>query len=1022
MTERPPTGALLAYTQHEEMGLEIVRFVIRRLRAQRALAAGIVVTLAFVIAALSSAPIFIDGARAAIYESAFANASEPVRDIRISLFAKPTDWVKSDQQIRAAISDVPADAVVEQGLANARLVNYTGQLILMFREGAGDHLTFTDGRAPRDGEVAIPSGLVFAKGLGVGDELPVLGPSGAIVPLTISGVFEPPPRTDPFFFGEKSPFSIPEDGGPPPPVVTTRSTALDVSRRLNLSTSFSWDLYLPWDRTTWEQAQGLETVQHTIDERLVETLTAGRAHVEGGIPELIGDVRRSVEDLQTPVFLVALQILLVGLAVIAGVGVLLAARQGFELAILHSRGFSRSWLFRVQLLQAGSAAVVALPIGLLFARALAAFAGSMTGERAPGIGFPTALSAASVRLAIAAAVVAAIVLALPSIAAVRRTIIAERQHASREDRALLARLPVELVVLPVGVLALVQLRQAAPTTAAGAPPVEPLLLFAPTLLILGITFLVVRLLSWTARALDGPVGRSRRLSTYLAGRRLARSGDASFAAALLVVLSVSLLVVATTFRATTARAHRDAAQAFTGAAWVGSIGQWPGGAIGALPSGTTPVTRFRPSAVNGTLPSETEGLAIDPATFEGSAWWRGDLADDPLGALVQDLDTPPPGAPLPAGARLLSFRMTSPLRAGAFDVRATVADPDGTIRATSALPVVPGASAYTLDLAGASRLLSITIDARSFAELVPAGSTFRFSDVAADGSPLSLDGWSPVSHAGATGTLEGSEGGWRYDVSTLSEVVGIGPEPSPLPVLVSDAIDPSTTALLIAGVRVPILPVAIPRAFPSVPATPFFVMSLPALQDVLRATPEPPAMPVEVWTMHADPTAELQADGYRVTDATSAAAIQAGLDQQPPALAIGMDAAAAIAGLALVVAGVAATLYVAQRRRAFEFAALLAMGAPPRDLRRAIGREQLWLVGAASITGLALGRACVALAAPQLQASAGVRFPTPVLVVDATALLAALAALAVATFLATRAAGRALTHMPVTTVLRGEVE
>ena len=363
-------------------------------------------------------------------------------------------------------------------------------------------------------------------------------------------------------------------------MVTTRSTALDVSRRLGLSTSFSWDLYLPWDRMTWEQAQGLETVQHTIDERLLDTLTTSQAHVEGGIPELIGNVRRSVEDLQTPVFLVALQILLVGLAVIAGVGVLLAARQGFELAILHSRGFSRGWLFRVQLLQAGAAAVVALPIGLLFARALAAFAGSTTGERAPGIGFPTALSTASVRLAVAAAVVAAIVLALPSIAAVRRTIIAERHHASREDRALLARLPVELVVLPVGVLALVQLRQAAPTTVTGAPPVQPLLLFAPTLLILGVTFLVVRLLSWTARALDGPVGRSRRLSTYLAGRRLARSGDASFAAALLVVLAVSLLVVATTFRATTQRAHRDAAQAFTGAAWVGDLGQMPGGAIG----------------------------------------------------------------------------------------------------------------------------------------------------------------------------------------------------------------------------------------------------------------------------------------------------------------------------------------------------------------------------------------------------------------------------------------------------------
>ena len=374
------------------------------------------------------------------------------------------------------------------------------------------------------------------------------------------------------------------------------------------------------------------------------------------------------------------------------------------------------------------------------------------------------------------------------------------------------------------------------------------------------------------------------------------------------------------------------------------------------------------------------------------------------------------------GARQLSFRMTAPSDA-AFDVRATVADPDGTIRATPSVPVVPGSSAYTLDLGGASRLLSITIDVPSFADLVPAGSVFRFSDVAADGSPLSLDGWSPVSLAGATGTFEATNDGWRYVVSTVSQVAGIQSPPQPLPALVSDAIDPSTTALFVAGVRVPIRPVATPHAFPGVaPGVPFVVVSQPALQDVLRATPEPPSLPVQVWTMHPDPTADLEADGYHVTGATSAEAIQAGLDQQPPALAMGMDAAAAIAGLALVVAGVAATLYVAQRRRAFEFAALLAMGAPTRELRRAIGREQLWLVGAASIAGLALGRACVVLAAPQLRASAGVRFPTPAVVVDATALLAAFVALAVAMFLATRAAGRALTHMPVTTVLRGEVE
>jgi len=344
--------------------LEIVRFVFRRFRAQRALAAGIVITLSFAIASVASAPIFIDGAREAIYRSTFASATEPVRDIRISMFAKPRDWPKSDQQVSSTITDVPTNMVLTQGLTSARLPDYAGQLIMMFRDGAFEHLTFTEGAPPSDGEVAIPPGLAFAAGLGVGDTLEVLGPSNDTVPLTISGIFEPASKTDPYFFGEASPWPAGEDGEPPAPVVMDRRTFLDVGERLGLSTQFVWDLYLPWDRMTWEQAEGLELTQDTIDNRLFNTLTTSRAHVEGGSPSLLGNVRRSVSDLETPVFLVALQILLVGLAVIAGVGVLLAARQGFELAVLHSRGFSRGWLFRVQLLQAAVAALVALPIGL----------------------------------------------------------------------------------------------------------------------------------------------------------------------------------------------------------------------------------------------------------------------------------------------------------------------------------------------------------------------------------------------------------------------------------------------------------------------------------------------------------------------------------------------------------------------------------------------------------------------------------------------------------------------------------
>ena len=281
-------------------------------------------------------------------------------------------------------------------------------------------------------------------------------------------------------------------------------------------------------------------------------------HVSSGVQILIAGVQRSVADLRVPILLVLLQILVVTLVVLAGVGVLLVSRQSFELAVLHSRGFTARTLLLAQGIQALLAAVLALPIGIAIGALLARFAGLTNGPRPGDSGFPTSLSLSSIAFGAAAAVAGAIVLWLPSIPAVRRTIIDERRQTSREARPALARAPVELIVLPVGFFALAQLRngEAIAPAAAGQGSIDPLLLFGPTLVILGASFLVIRVLSWGLASLDGRIGRSRRLSTYLAGRRLGRAPGVAFASAVLVVLATGLLFVSTTYRATTCRTTR----------------------------------------------------------------------------------------------------------------------------------------------------------------------------------------------------------------------------------------------------------------------------------------------------------------------------------------------------------------------------------------------------------------------------------------------------------------------------------
>src|SRR2546422_9595981 len=82
-----------------------------------------------------------------------------------------------------------------------------------------------------------------------------------------------------------------------------------------------------------------------------------------------------------------------------------------------------------------------------------------------------------------------------------------------------------------------------PTPATG--PIAPLGLLAPTLLLFAASFMALRLLLFSMRRLDRRIGRAKRLPVYLAGRRLARAPGTGFAAALLLLLSMGLLVVST---------------------------------------------------------------------------------------------------------------------------------------------------------------------------------------------------------------------------------------------------------------------------------------------------------------------------------------------------------------------------------------------------------------------------------------------------------------------------------------------
>jgi hypothetical protein len=1005
-----------------------LRFLLKRFFAQRLLGLAVVVTLAFSIGVLVAGPIYAEAAREAILSSELARSPVTVRNARFQIFGDETfDWPAADETITDRIDGIPLERIVRQGLATVRLQTPAGPSVpILSREGIEEHLEIQGDPPGGDG---ILVHVVMARTLGVrqGDPLPIIGPTGEQLELVVSGTFDNPDRDDPFWFGSQNPLPDP-DSTQPQPAIVTMATLVRATRALGLTTQFSWDAYLALTGVPIEQAARVPDQLERVFQSLGTESGLTTIDLISGLGTLFDLVRQRSADLAVPILLVVFQIGAVTLAVLAGVGALALTRQAFELGVLHSRGFRRGLLLAAQGAQAIFAAAAAFPLGLLVGMGLAALASTANGPRLPGVVFPIRLNGAGQLLGLGAAVLGALILLLLSIPYVSRTVLEERQAASREDRPVLARIPVEVFVLPLGVFAFIQLRGGAEPEP-GSGDIDPLILLAPTLLLFGGSFLALRLLLLVFRVLDGRIGRSRRLSRYLAGRRVGRSPGTGFAAALLLLLSMGLLVVSTSYRAIVLRNHEDAAHAQVGADWRIQLTAPPDAlsVIRDIPPRTTPVVRTEPRFEFGTFQLPPTALGIDPATYGAAGWWREDFSETPLPEILRRLRTPAFGMPLPPGSSALEFRIESAGDSRDLMVTATVADADGAVHSPTPQALGPGATTFLATIEGAERLLSITIHRTSLD--APSQVAFEIGPVSVDGESLSLNGWEPLTWRGSDGTVEPEGAGLRYVMdSGASDVIGgIVPSSEPLPALISPGIASEggpVFATTLGGQEVELDPVVGAFQFPSmIPNAPFVVVSAQALLERAAAIPESGLLLNEVWADGEEsPLPALRVLGFVPGDVQRTAPIEGFLAQLPQSLALGMNFVSAAGGAGLVVVGVAAALYFAQRRRDYEFAALRAMGTAPGQIVRTLALEQVLLLGFAVVAGLGLGYLLLRLMMPYVGPSLSVSYPPPVFLMDWVSLGVALTAIVAATGLALALSARALLRASVSGVLRGEAE
>jgi len=400
-----------------------IRFLLKRFVAQRLLGLAVVVTLAFTIGVLVAGPIYADASREAILSSAIRTAAVTVKNVRYSVYGNDEfPWAQADAQIRSvAEANLPVSGLVRQGRGEVRLAK--GDTVLstpiLFRDGAPDHLPYK-GRPPiGPGEAALPTGVAKLLGVERGDEVTAIGPTGDERILTVVGTFGAPDRGDPFWYGTQNPFPSP-DSTELPPALFGSDGYLDLAGAIGLTSEYAWDAYLDFSGLSYEQALEVPTaVERTAEELRQSNPALANLRVTSGLATLFRLVEQRVADLRVPIFLVVFQVGAVALAVLAGVGSLVLTRQSFELAVLRSRGFSRSKLVGSQAVQAILAAAVAYPLGLLLGMGLAKLASNSNGPSLPGVLFPIRLNDQAELLGIVGALLGAGALVLLSLPHVR---------------------------------------------------------------------------------------------------------------------------------------------------------------------------------------------------------------------------------------------------------------------------------------------------------------------------------------------------------------------------------------------------------------------------------------------------------------------------------------------------------------------------------------------------------------------------------------------------------------------------
>lgn len=503
----------------------------------------------------------------------------------------------------------------------------------------------------------IPQEMAGAYGLNVGDVLPVSKKFNEDDPslwIVISGIFQPIDGSDHFWYIDQDPLQTGStryqaEFSAILPQANFQSVATKYFPNTNLN--IRWLMLIDPERVRTSNISKLLDGINIIESDLTKFSQQVKLHTR--LDEFLNSYEEQAASIRPPLFLLIMEVFLLGLYYVAMVSSLSVHQVEGELAILASRGASTKQLFQIQAVEAFLICLTAFIFGPLLAY------GIVWGMTVAGPVSDLSHSFWVVHLTVGAWIAAGVsvlasltALLMPVFPIIRGSIVQHgRKITRRINKPWWHRYYLDVFILVCGLIALWRLSLYGSITNLAGEQTDWLLLFTPLALLIGSATVLLRIFPFIFKWLSKFSARGRGLTAVLAFWHTSRDPAHVTRLVLLFTLALTLGILSTGLNATLNQSERERARYSTGGeirlsydsfiplssvnsetATTGASAAWRG-------SGRANVRSYR------NIPTFSL-LAIEPLSFATVAQFRTDFTDDYVGYVLGQLLVDPEQLPV----------------------------------------------------------------------------------------------------------------------------------------------------------------------------------------------------------------------------------------------------------------------------------------------------------------------------------------------------------------------------------------